>query len=63
MRRVVDLYKKSAKDQLLWTYIINLGQDGSHPSTLDFKEEALRLAILDNLGNDQTLIIKIRELG
>ena len=63
MRRVVDLYKKSAKDQLLWTYIINLGHDGSHPSTLDFKEEALRLAILDNLGNEQTLIIKIRELG
>jgi len=47
----------------LWTYIINLGQDGSHPSTLDFKEEALRLATLDNLGNEQTLIIKIRELS
>jgi hypothetical protein len=63
MKRVVDLYKKSAKDQLLWTYIINLGQDGSHPSTLDFKEEALRLATIDNLGNEQTLIIKVRELS
>jgi hypothetical protein len=63
MKRVVDLYKKSAKDKLLWTYIINLGQDGSHPSTLDFKEEALRLATIDNLGNEQTLIIKIRELS
>jgi hypothetical protein len=61
MRKVIDLYKKSAKDQLLWTYIINLGQDGSHPSLLDFKEEALRLATLDNLGNEQSLIIKIRD--
>jgi hypothetical protein len=63
MRRVIDLYKKSAKDQLLWTYIVNLGQDGSHPSLLDFKEEALRLAILDNLGNEQNLIIKIRDVN
>ncbi len=63
MRRVVDLYKKSAKDHLLWTYVINLGRDGSHPSLLDFKEEALRLAILDNLGNEQSLIIKIRDLS
>jgi hypothetical protein len=63
MRRVVGLFKKYAKDQLLWTYVINLGQDGSHPSVLDFKEEALRLAILDNLGDEQTLIIKIREIS
>jgi hypothetical protein len=38
MRRVVDLYKNSAKEQRFWTYIINLGQDGSHPSNLEFKE-------------------------
>jgi hypothetical protein len=46
MRKIIDL--------------INLGQDGSHPSILDFKEEALRLAVIDNLGTEQTLIIKIR---
>jgi hypothetical protein len=60
MRKVVDLFKKSAKDQLVWTYVINLGQDGSHPSILDFKQEALRLAALDHLGNEQTLLVKIR---
>lgn len=60
MRKVIDLYKKSAKDQLAWTYIIHLGQDGSHPSLLDFKEEALRLAAIDNIGNEQNLIVKIR---
>ena len=60
MRKVVDLYKRSAKDQLVWTYVIHLGQDGSHPSILDFKEEGLRLALIDNLGTEQTLLIKVR---
>ena len=61
MRKVIDLYKKSAKDQLVWTYVINLGHDGSHPSILDFKVEALRLALLDKLGTEQNLLIKIRD--
>jgi hypothetical protein len=61
MRKVVDLFKKSARNQLVWTYIINLGQDGSHPGLLDFKQEALRLAEIDKLGNEQTLIAKIRD--
>jgi len=61
MRKVIDLYKKSAKDHLVWTYVIHLGQDGSHPSILDFKTEALRLALLDKLGTEQNLLIKIRD--
>jgi hypothetical protein len=61
MRKVIDLYKKTAKDQLVWTYVIHLGQDGSHPSILDFKEEALRLAEIDRLGNSETLIPKVRD--
>ena len=60
MRNVIDLYNRSAKDHLVWTYVINLGQDGSHPSILDFKAEALRLALLDKLGTEQNLLIKIR---
>ncbi len=60
MRKIVDLYKRSAKDQLVWTYIIQLGQDGSHPSLLDYKEEALRLALVDKLGTEQSLLIKVR---
>jgi hypothetical protein len=61
MRKVIDLYKKSAKDQLVWTYIIHLGQDGSHPSSLDFTDEAFRLAAIDKLGSEQTLLAKVRE--
>jgi hypothetical protein len=61
MRKVIDLFKKSAKEQLVWTYIVHLGQDGSHPSILDFKEEALRLAQVDRLGNPDSLIAKVRD--
>jgi hypothetical protein len=61
MRKVIDLYKKSSKDQLVWTYIIHLGQDGSHPSILDFKEEALRLASIDHIGTAETLTPKVRD--
>jgi hypothetical protein len=60
MRKIVDLYKRSAKDQLVWTYIIQLGQDGTHPSLLDYKEEALRLALVDKLGTEQSLLVKVR---
>ena len=50
MRRIVDIYRKDKKSQVLWTYIVNLGGDGSHPSLEDFKEEALTLAGIDGRG-------------
>jgi len=61
MRKVIDLYKKSTKVQLVWTYVVHLGQDGSHPSISDFKEEAFRLAQVDLLGDEKTLVAKVRE--
>ncbi len=47
MKRIVDIYRKNQRSQVLWTYIVNLGGDGSHPVLEDFKQEALRLAVLD----------------
>lgn len=47
MRRIVDIYRKDQRDQVIWTYIVRLGGDGTHPSLEDFKEEGLRLAALD----------------
>lgn len=47
MKRIVDIYRKSQGDQVLWTYIVTLGGDGSHPGLEDFKQEGLRLAVLD----------------
>lgn len=48
MKRIVDIYRKGQGGQMLWTYIVILGGNGSHPSLVDFKNEALRLAVLDN---------------
>ena len=51
MKRIVDIYRKEQRDLVLWTYIISLGGDGSHPSLEDFKQEALRLAVIDIRGS------------
>ncbi len=51
MKRIVDIYRKEQRDQVLWTYIVSLGEDGSHPGLEDFKKEALRLAVMDKRGS------------
>ena len=51
MKRIVDIYRKDQRDQMLWTYIVSLGGDGSHPGIEDFKKEALRLAVMDKRGS------------
>jgi len=51
MKRVVDIYRKNQPDRVLWTYIVSLGGDGTHPSLEDFKEEALTLAAIDGRGS------------
>ena len=50
MKRIVDIYRKHQPDRVLWTYIVNLGWDGSHPSIEDFKQEGLTLAAIDGKG-------------
>ena len=51
MKRIVDIYRKEQRDQVLWTYIVSLGGDGSHPGLEDFKKEALRFAVMDKRGS------------
>ena len=51
MKRIVDIYRKDKRSQVLWTYIVNLGGDGTHPSLEDFKEEALTLACIEGRGS------------
>ena len=55
MKRIVDIYRKDQRDRVLWTYIINLGGDGTHPSLNDFKEEALTLAGIEGRGSLENL--------
>lgn len=55
MKRIVDIYRKDHREHVLWTYIITLGGDGSHPSLEDFRQEGLRLAALDKRGHIHNL--------
>lgn len=55
MRRIVDIFRKDQRDRVLWTYIVNLGGDGTHPSLEDFKQEALTLAGIDGRGSLEEL--------
>ena len=55
MKRIVDIYRKDQREKLLWTYIVSLGGDGSHPGLEDFNQEALRLAVLDKRDTKDNL--------
>lgn len=55
MKRIVDIHHKGQRDRVLWTYIVSLGGDGSHPAVEDFKQEGIRLAILDKRGQVDSL--------
>ena len=55
MKRIVDIYRKDQRGRVVWTYIVSLGGDGSHPSLEDFKEEALTLAGIDGRGSPEEL--------
>ncbi len=61
MRRVVDVYKNRGRD-LVWTYVIHLGDNDFHPAQIDFELEALRLSQLDKRGAVNELSAKARHL-
>ena len=59
MKRVVDVVKNRGRD-LVWTYVIHLGNAEFHPAQLDFEIEALRLSQLDKLGLISNLSARMR---
>jgi hypothetical protein len=59
MKRVVDVFKNRGRD-LVWTYVIHLGNSEFHPAQLDFEIEALRLSQLDKLGLISNLSARMR---
>lgn len=59
MKRIVDIYRKGQREQVLWTYIVSLGSDGSHPALEDFKQEGLRLAVVDKRGQTDNLDVHV----
>ncbi|WP_062309090.1 hypothetical protein [Polynucleobacter sinensis] len=59
MKRVVDVYKNRGRE-LVWTYVIHLGNTEFHPAQIDFEVEALRLSQLDKRGSTAELSAKAR---
>ena len=59
MKRIVDVYKDRGRE-LVWTYVIHLGNLEFHPAQIDFEHEALRLSQLDKRGTSNELSAKAR---
>jgi hypothetical protein len=59
MKRVVDVFKDRGRE-LVWTYVIHLGNVEFHPAQVDFEQEALRLSQLDKRGTINELSAKAR---
>lgn len=59
MKRVVDVYKDRGRE-LVWTYVIHLGNLEFHPAQIDFEQEALRLSQIDKRGAPNELSAKAR---
>ena len=59
MKRVVDVYKDRGRE-LVWTYVIHLGNIEFHPAQVDFEQEALRLSQIDKRGALNELSAKAR---
>lgn len=59
MKRVVDVYKDRGRE-LVWTYVIHLGNNEFHPAQIDFEQEALRLSQIDKRGAPNELSAKAR---
>lgn len=55
MKRIVDIFRIDQREPALWTDIVSLGGDGSHPGLTDFKQAGLRLALLDKRGQADSL--------
>jgi hypothetical protein len=59
MKRVVDVYKDRGRE-LVWTYVIHLGNTEFHPAQIDFEQEALRLSQIDKRGAPNELSARAR---
>lgn len=59
MKRIVDVYKDRGRE-LVWTYVIHLGNLEFHPAQTDFEQEALRLSQIDKRGTANELSAKAR---
>jgi hypothetical protein len=61
VKRIVDIFDKGWSHEILWTYIIELGDTHQPPTVEAFEIEALRLAIEENRGDLDAIFSRVRE--
>ena len=61
MKRIVDIFTKDWASEIVWTYVITLGDERTQIDIDAFENEALRLAIEENKGTSETIFAKVRE--
>lgn len=61
MKRVVDIFSKDWSHEILWTYVIELGDDPRISTVNAFESTALCLAIAENRGDESNIFAKSRE--
>lgn len=61
MKRIVDIFTNDWANEIVWTYVITLGDAQISPNIEAFESEALRLAINENRGTSESVFAKVRE--
>ena len=61
MKRIVDIFSKDWTSEIVWTYVITLGNEDLSINLDSFENEALRLAIEENRGTENSIFAKVRE--
>ena len=61
MKRIVDIFSKDWSSEIVWTYVLTLGNDDTLINIDAFENEALRLAIEEKRGTEQSIFAKVRE--
>lgn len=61
MKRVVDIFAQDWTHEIVWTYVITIGDDATVIDIDAFEYEAMRLALAEGKGTVKTIFAKARE--
>ena len=61
MKRIVDIFTKDWASEIVWTYVITLGNEHTQVNIDAFENEALRMAIAENKGAPETIFAKVSD--
>lgn len=61
MKKVVDIFSNDWSHEILWTYVIELGDDHTPIAPEAFENEAQRMAIEEGRGDLNSFFAKARE--